>query len=146
MDKIAEDILIALCPIAVMLSVGADLTLDRVREVFVRPKALLVAMLVGYVAVPAAAFGVAQLFSFGPGMTTGFILCAAAPGSPLGVMLAQRAGPVKDLSSEESSPLPRPRSVAASTGHACWNETALERPLEPILAHGSYGALISAAG
>lgn len=81
----------AVFPISVMLSVGLELTLARVRAVFRRPRTLLIGLGLNHLAVPALAVGFAHLVSFESTVAAGFLLCAAAPGSPFGVMLAQRA-------------------------------------------------------
>ncbi len=74
-----------------MGSVGVDLTPDRVWVVFKRPFVLIIGLLLNHLAVPLLALGIARACELTPAVTTGFILCAAAPGGPLGAMFTQRA-------------------------------------------------------
>ena len=87
----AQPILVALFAITVMGSVGVDLTIDRVWVVFRRPRTLVVGLLLNHLAVPLLAFGIAQACQLNEAVTVGFILCASAPGGPLGAMFTQRA-------------------------------------------------------
>ena len=74
-----------------MLGVGVELTVDRVGVVFKRPGMLFVGLGLNHLAVPAVAYGLSQLFGLTPAVTIGFMLCACAPGGPVGAMLTQRA-------------------------------------------------------
>ena len=87
----AQPILVALFAITVMGSVGVDLTIDRVRVVFRRPRTLVVGLLLNHLAVPLLAFGIVQVCQLNEAVTIGFILCASAPGGPVGAMFTQRA-------------------------------------------------------
>lgn len=89
--EIVQQIIVGVFAISVMLSVGVDLTLDRIWVVFRRPKVLIIGLLLNHLAVPFIAFGIAEAFALSATVATGFLLCAAAPGGPLGAMFTQRA-------------------------------------------------------
>ena len=89
--EVFQDVLVALFPIVVMLSVGVDLTLPRLFVVFRRPKTLFVGLLLNHLAVPLIALGLSNVLALSPACAAGFLLCAAAPGGPIGAMLTQRA-------------------------------------------------------
>mgnify|MGYP001311319220 FL=1 len=87
----AQPILVALFAITVMGSVGVDLTIDRVWVVFRRPRTLVVGLFLNHLAVPLLALGIARVCQLNEAVTVGFILCASAPGGPVGAMFTQRA-------------------------------------------------------
>lgn len=87
----AQPILVALFAITVMGSVGVDLTIDRVWVVFRRPRTLVVGLLLNHLAVPFLALGIARVFQLNEAVTVGFVLCASAPGGPVGALFTQRA-------------------------------------------------------
>ena len=74
-----------------MGSVGVDLTIDRVWVVFRRPRTLVVGLFLNHLAVPLLALGIARVCQLNEAVTVGFILCASAPGGPVGAMFTQRA-------------------------------------------------------
>ena len=74
-----------------MLSVGVDLTFTRVAAVFRAPRALVAGLLLNHLVVPFVAFGLSEAFALALPVATGFLLCASAPGGPMGVMFTQRA-------------------------------------------------------
>ena len=86
-----QPILVALFAITVMGSVGVDLTIDRVWVVFRRPRTLVVGLFLNHLAVPLLALGIARVCQLNEAVTVGFILCASAPGGPVGAMFTQRA-------------------------------------------------------
>ena len=87
----AQDALIALFVISMMLAVGLDLTIAQLRAVLHRPRAIAGGMAACYLAVPLAAVGVVQLLGLPTAVAAGLLLCAAAPGGPLGALFTQRA-------------------------------------------------------
>ena len=87
----AQPILVALFAITVMGSVGVDLTIDRVWVVFRRPRTLVVGLFLNHLAVPFLALGIARVFQLNEAVTVGFVLCASAPGGPVGALFTQRA-------------------------------------------------------
>ena len=87
-----QDIVVAVFAITIMLSVGVDLTGARLREVFKHPKSLLYGLGLNHLLVPFLALGLARLFSLSDVTAVGFLLCASAPGGPVGALLTQRAG------------------------------------------------------
>ncbi len=91
-SNLLQDVFVGVFAIAVMGSVGADLTIERVLTVFRRPSTLVIGLGLNHLLVPLAAFGIARLLSLEAAVATGFLLCAAAPGGPLGAMFTQRAG------------------------------------------------------
>ena len=89
--EVVQDVLVGLFPIVVMLSVGVDLTVQRLLIVFRRPKTLAVGLSLNHLAIPLVALAISNLLALSPACATGFLLCAAAPGGPIGAMLTQRA-------------------------------------------------------
>ncbi len=87
-----QDIVVAVFAITIMLSVGVDLTTARLRDVFKHPKPLFYGMGLNHLLVPLLALGLSGLFSLSEAAAVGFLLCASAPGGPVGAMLTHRAG------------------------------------------------------
>lgn len=86
-----QDILIGAFVISMMLSVGADLTWSRLWEIAKKPPLLIGGMLAGYIVVPLSAYFIGQYAGMTGPVHAGLLLCAAAPGGPIGAMFTQRA-------------------------------------------------------
>ncbi|MFT4624832.1 MAG: BASS family bile acid:Na+ symporter [Myxococcota bacterium] len=84
-------ILIGGFAVTVMLSVGLALPVREVAAVRERPMALLGGLVLNYVLVPLWIVLLVQLAPVDPAAATGLLLCAAAPGGPVGAFFTQRA-------------------------------------------------------
>lgn len=74
------DVLIAIVLILIMFGIGVSLTLNEVKEVFSKPKALLVSLTSQMILLPLIAFGIAFLFDIPLYVKIGLIILAASPG------------------------------------------------------------------
>ncbi|MCK6504188.1 bile acid:sodium symporter [Myxococcota bacterium] len=77
--------------VLLMLSVGLDLSLSGLAATLRRPAGLLAGLVSGYVLVPLVSFALAHLLELEPGARAGLLLCAVAPGGPMGAYLALSA-------------------------------------------------------
>lgn len=75
-----------------LLSVGLRVAVADVMAIRRVPGQLVWALLVNLVLVPAAAMGLCSSMSMAPAVTMAMVLCAAAPGGPMGPLLAGMAG------------------------------------------------------
>lgn len=73
--------------VLLMLSVGLDLSPGSIGQTFRRPRALLYGALAGYLMVPAWMLLLARVLAVEPGVRAGLLLCALAPGGPMGAYL-----------------------------------------------------------
>lgn len=90
MDALLQPILGAFAWL-VMLSVGLDLQWRRLGEVAQQPTRYLLALLLNYGAVPLLALGITRALGVPEAAAAAVIVCAAAPGGPMGAFLAQQA-------------------------------------------------------
>ncbi|MDG1482718.1 MAG: hypothetical protein P8R54_24210 [Myxococcota bacterium] len=90
--KLAQDVLVGLFVISLMWSVGLDLTVASIRSVFRTPRHLLGGLVAGYVVVPLTAAAMIVLLDLPTPVAAGLLLCAAAPGGPMGPLLVKGAG------------------------------------------------------
>ena len=90
--KLAQDVLVGLFVISLMWSVGLDLTLASLKAVFKRPRNLLGGLAAGYLVVPLAAVAMVMLLDLPTPVAAGLLLCAAAPGGPMGPLMVKGAG------------------------------------------------------
>jgi BASS family bile acid:Na+ symporter len=90
--KLAQDVLVGLFVISLMWSVGLDLTIRSIREVFRTPRGLLGGLAAGYLVVPLAAASLVVALDLPAPVAAGLLLCAAAPGGPMGPLLVKMAG------------------------------------------------------
>lgn len=74
------DLLIALVLILIMFGIGVSLTLSEVKEVFSKPKALLISLTSQMLLLPLIAFSICYLFDFPLYIKMGLIILAASPG------------------------------------------------------------------
>jgi len=77
--------------ILMMLNVGIDLTLEKIRSVLHSPKLLTIGLFLNYLVVPALFFGLARLFNVTDGWAVGLLFVAAAPGGPVASVMVQNA-------------------------------------------------------
>ena len=90
--KLAQDVLVGLFVISLMWSVGLDLSIASIREVFKKPRGLLGGLAAGYIVVPLSAVAMVVVLDLPTPVAAGLLLCAAAPGGPLGPLLVKGAG------------------------------------------------------
>lgn len=90
--KLAQDVLVGLFVISLMWSVGLDLTIASIRSVFRAPRSLIGGLAAGYLVVPLTAAGMIVALDLPPPVAAGLLLCAAAPGGPMGPLLVKGAG------------------------------------------------------
>ncbi len=88
---LAQNIAVGAFVVLLMLSVGLDLSVDSVIATLRRPLALGAGALTGYVLVPLLAMAMAALAEVDPGVRAGLLLCAFAPGGPMGAYLTWQA-------------------------------------------------------
>ncbi len=88
----AQQIAVGLFVIVMMAAAGLDLRLADLWEVIRRPKALILALLLNYVAIPGIAFVAIQVADLDTAHAVGVLLVAVSPGGPVGAPLAQRGG------------------------------------------------------
>ena len=86
-----QDVLIGAFVISMMLSVGSDLTWDRLRAITRKPVLLAGGLAAGYLVVPLSAWLLGRGLGLDPALHAGLLLCAAAPGGPIGALFTQRA-------------------------------------------------------
>ncbi len=84
-----QDTLVGLFVITMMGSVGLELTIHSIRAVLRRPRVLVGGLAAAYIAVPLAALGLSLALGLSAPLTAGLLLCAAAPGGPVGALLTQ---------------------------------------------------------
>lgn len=83
-----QDAVVGVFVVLLMLSVGLDLSLSALGGVLRRPLSIGSGLVVGYVVVPAIALGASHAFGLPPAARAGLLLCAVAPGGPMGAFLA----------------------------------------------------------
>ncbi|HLU86574.1 MAG TPA: bile acid:sodium symporter [Taishania sp.] len=74
------DLLISLVLILIMFGIGVSLTIGDVKEVFSKPKALLIALTSQMILLPLSAFAICYLFEMPLYIKMGLIILAASPG------------------------------------------------------------------
>lgn len=89
--ELVQQILVRAMAVSVMLSVGLDLSFERLRDVFRHPVALGLGLLHHHVTLPVAAIVVATLLGVDEAVFVGLLLVAAAPGGPVGALFTQHA-------------------------------------------------------
>jgi bile acid:Na+ symporter, BASS family len=87
----AQDFLVILLNVSVMLAMGLDLTLAQLHDTLRRPAALASGMLLNLLLVPLLAAGTIHLFALPAAAALGFLLCAAAAGGSTGPLLTANA-------------------------------------------------------
>ena len=87
-----QEALVGSFVVFMMLSVGIDLTTDKIKAVFQRPAILISALLVNYAAVPLVFLALLKIFDVSGMWAVGLLFVAAAPGGPVAGVLTQNAG------------------------------------------------------
>jgi BASS family bile acid:Na+ symporter len=87
-----QELLVGSFVIFMMLSVGIDLTVGKIKAVFRSPVVLSHALAVNYLVVPAIFYGLIQLTGLEGMWATGLLFVAVAPGGPVAGVLIQNAG------------------------------------------------------
>ncbi len=77
--------------ILMMLNVGIDLTLAKVRSVFQSPKLLAIGLGLNYLLIPAMVYGLVQICGVSGMWAVGLLFVAAAPGGPVASVMVQNA-------------------------------------------------------
>lgn len=89
--QLLQSVAVGTFVVLLMLSVGLDLSLDRILATLRRPAALLAGLAVQYLLVPLVAWAAASGLALGEAERAGLLLCAVAPGGPMGAFLALQA-------------------------------------------------------
>jgi bile acid:Na+ symporter, BASS family len=90
-QKVVQESLVGLMAVVLMFSVGLDLTTERVKSVFAHPWTLVRGLVANHLVVPLAAFAFVRSIPLDDGVAIAILLCAAAPGGPIGPYLTQQA-------------------------------------------------------
>lgn len=77
--------------VIIMLGLGLSLKLQDFSKIVARPKAILVALVVQILLLPAICFGIVSVSALPPSMAVGMMLLAASPGGPSGVLYTHLA-------------------------------------------------------
>lgn len=83
--------MVGLMAVVLMFSVGLDLTTERLKAVFAHPWTLVRGLVANHLVVPLVAFLLIRSIAFDDGVAIAILLCAAAPGGPVGAYLTQQA-------------------------------------------------------
>jgi BASS family bile acid:Na+ symporter len=86
-----QEMLVGGFVVFMMLSVGIDLTVDKVRAVFRSPRVLGMALVINYLVVPAIFVGLIALTGLDRMWATGLLFVAVAPGGPVAGVMVQNA-------------------------------------------------------
>lgn len=89
--QLVQTVVVGLFVVLLMFSVGLDLSLDRLSDTIRKPLGLLAGAVTGYVLVPLVAVGLAAALDLSPAVRAGLVLCAVAPGGPMGAYLVLAA-------------------------------------------------------
>ena len=85
------ELFVGIFVILMMLNVGIDLTITKVRSVFRSPKLLAVGLGLNYLVIPAMVYGLVQLCGVTGMWAVGLLFVAAAPGGPVASVMVQNA-------------------------------------------------------
>ena len=86
-----QDILVGTLLVSVMLSVGFDLTWNKLRDVWKQPGILAAGLVLNYVLIPLVALGSTRALGVTGAAAIGVLLVSATPGGPFGTLLVQKA-------------------------------------------------------
>jgi BASS family bile acid:Na+ symporter len=73
-------VLVPLCLALITFGIGVSITLAQIQEIYVRPKAFVVALASQMLALPLLAFAIASVFEMPPHVKVGLVVLAASPG------------------------------------------------------------------
>ena len=85
------EILVSGFVVLMMLNVGIDLTVEKIRAVFRSPKLLAIGLGLNYLVVPAIFYALIQVFQVDGMWAVGMLFVAAAPGGPVASVMVQNA-------------------------------------------------------
>lgn len=77
--------------VIIMLGLGLSLKLQDFSQVLLRPKTLLVALIVQILVLPVVCFGIVSVSALPPAISVGMMLLAASPGGPTAVLYTHLA-------------------------------------------------------
>jgi len=86
-----QEILIGSFVVFMMLSVGMDLSFDKIKAAFRKPRILLAALLINYLVIPLIFVALITLARLDGMWAVGLLFVAAAPGGPVAGVLVQNA-------------------------------------------------------
>jgi bile acid:Na+ symporter, BASS family len=86
-----SEILVGVFVILMMLNIGIDLTIEKIRAVFREPKLLAIGLGLNYIVVPAVFYGLVTVFDVDGMWAVGFLFVAVAPGGPVASVMVQNA-------------------------------------------------------
>jgi BASS family bile acid:Na+ symporter len=86
-----QEILVGLFVIFMMISVGVELTVSKLRDVFHSPKMLTIGLLINYVVIPLILYNLVRFLEVPGWWGVGLLFVAAAPGGPVSVVMVQSA-------------------------------------------------------
>ena len=87
----AQEALVGLFVIFMMISVGIELTVNKLRSVFYSPKMLTIGLLVNYAVIPLILYSLVHFLDVPGWWGVGLLFVAAAPGGPVGPVMVQNA-------------------------------------------------------
>lgn len=90
--ELARDVSVAVLVVTVMLSVGFELELRRLREAVARPWYIVRGLTYEHGIVPILAFGIAVAVDAPPAGRLAVLLCACTPGGPIGPAFVRQGG------------------------------------------------------
>jgi BASS family bile acid:Na+ symporter len=86
-----SEILVGGFVVLMMLNVGIDLTIEKIRAVFGQPRLLAIGLGLNYLVVPAIFYGLVTIFDVDGMWAVGLLFVAAAPGGPVASVMVQNA-------------------------------------------------------
>jgi len=86
-----SEILVSIFVILMMLNVGIDLTVGKIRAVFREPKLLAIGLGLNYILVPALFYALVTVFDVNGMWAVGLLFVAVAPGGPVSSVMVQNA-------------------------------------------------------
>jgi BASS family bile acid:Na+ symporter len=86
-----SEILVGVFVILMMLNIGIDLTIEKIRAVFREPKLLAIGLGLNYILVPAVFYGLVIAFEVDGMWAVGLLFVAVAPGGPVASVMVQNA-------------------------------------------------------
>ena len=107
--------------IFMMVSVGLDLTADKLKAVFRAPRVLFSALTVNYGIIPLVFLALIQLTGLEGMWATGLLFVAVAPGGPVAVVLIQNARGhlARRIATDPHEPTEHHRDTARNLGSGC---------------------------
>lgn len=91
MQQLFQEAMVGAMAVALMMSVGLDLTTERIKAVWERPGIVLLGLGLNHLLVPGVTVLLLMVVPLGSGMTNAVLLCATAAAGPVGAYLTQQA-------------------------------------------------------